>query len=245
MNDRRPDQFEACLECSGLKFQRLLFALAVVCFGAAIVPEATSCRGDENVVAEIKEPKLAEELKVRFESDQAARKKITDFYAEHKIANEDKDLDNLDPVLAEKFKAIAKEIDDEDTRNRLWIKEVVAKHGWPGKSLVGPQAAIYAWLLAQHADSDREFQQQCLEKMEALPKGEVRPVDIAYLTDRVLSGTGKKQKYGTQVTLKDGKFIPQPIEDAEHVDERRKAIGLEPLADYLKMVEKVYSGAKE
>ena len=69
-------------------------------------------------------------------------------------------------------------------------------------------------------------------------------MDIAYLADRVLCGAGKKQKYGTQVTLKEGEFTPKPIEDEEHVDERRKELGLEPLADYLKMIARVYGISK-
>lgn len=40
--------------------------------------------------------------------------------------------------------------------------------------------------------------------------------------------------------LKDGRYIPNPIEDEEHVEDRRKAIGLEPIKDYLKMTEKVF-----
>jgi len=47
-----------------------------------------------------------------------------------------------------------------------------------------------------------------------------RRVTIAYLTDRILVGTGKKQKYGTQANLKDGKAVAAPIDDEEHVDER-------------------------
>ena len=172
---------------------RLLIAIFVAGIGIVAVQEPACCDGEEGRFEKIKEPELAAELGRRFESDQAAREKFVDFYKQHKILDEDRDLAKLDPPVAEKYKALGKAMEDEHTKNRLWMKEVVLKHGWPGKSVVGSQAAVYAWLLVQHADTDREFQQECLKKMEALPKGEVRPADIAYLTDRILSGTGKKQ----------------------------------------------------
>jgi hypothetical protein len=81
--------------------------------------------------------------------------------------------------------------------------------------------------------------------MKTQPKDEVDPRDTAYLTDRVLIGTGKRQLYGTQVIFKDGKFVPNPIEDADQVDERRKAIGMEPLQEYLKFVEQAYLPAEK
>jgi hypothetical protein len=60
------------------------------------------------------------------------------------------------------------------------------------------------------------------------------------LTDRVLVGEGKKQLYGTQLSTKDGKLTPQPIEDETNVDVRRKEAGLQPLAEYIKFVEGMY-----
>ena len=74
-----------------------------------------------------------------------------------------------------------------------------------------------------------------------MPEGEIQPQHLAYLTDRVRVGRGEKQKYGTQAVFKDGKPEPSPIEEADTVDERRKAIGLEPLAAYMKTLEATYT----
>jgi len=195
---------------------------------------------DEGPVEKIQRPELAAELRSRFESDQAIRREWIDFGNKHKTLGENVDLEKRDPSIVEKHKSLQSKVADEDRKNRIWLKDVVQQHGWPGKTLVGTSGAHYAWLLVQHADQDRAFQQDCLAKMEALPKGEVSSIDIAYLTDRILSGTGKKQKYGTQAAIKNGRPVPNPIEDEEHVDERRKAIGLEPLADYLNTLAKIY-----
>jgi hypothetical protein len=57
------------------------------------------------------------------------------------------------------------------------------------------------------------------------------------MTDRLLvMKDKKKQLYGTQLTSKDGKLVPQPIEDEANVDARRKELGMPPLADFLKFV---------
>jgi len=74
-----------------------------------------------------------------------------------------------------------------DAGNLVWLKEVVAEVGWPGRSAVGEDGAHAAWLLAQHADSDPAFQRKCLGLVtHAAACGEASSVELAYLTDRVL-----------------------------------------------------------
>ncbi len=125
-----------------------------------------------------------------------------------------------------------------DRANTAWLKAEVARHGWPRQSQVGPQGARDAWLLIQHADADPAFQRHCLDRMSALPPGEVDPVKMAYLLDRVLVAEGRPQRYGTQFQRgEDGRLRPYPIEAAEEVDARRKALGMPPLADYAATLE--------
>ncbi len=134
------------------------------------------------------------------------------------------------------------ELEEIDRKNTARMKEIVAAHGWPGKSLVGEEGASNAWLLVQHADLDHEFQKECLALMEeAVKKGEATPVNLAYLTDRVLVAEGKEQLYGTQFIEIDGQLVPQPIEDEENVDRRRAAVGLGTLDEYRQVMKQVYS----
>ncbi|MBA3503125.1 MAG: hypothetical protein H0T65_22385 [Deltaproteobacteria bacterium] len=119
--------------------------------------------------------------------------------------------------------------DGVDARTTEALKAIVAKHGWPGKSLVGKDGAHAAWLIVQHS-RDFAFQKQCLEMLEiAVAQGEAQAVEHAYLSDRVAVNEGKPQRWGTQF---DKANKPYPIEDVAHVDEWRKAIGLSTLADY-------------
>lgn len=190
--------------------------------------------------AQVKEPELAKELQARFKKDQDARFKLIDFMAKHRLTGGIK-LDTLEASVQAEFQALGHRVQEIDKANVAWMKEVVKKHGWPGKSLIGKAGAANAWLLVQHADADRDFQELCLGKMKALPAGEVEGRHIAYLTDRVLVGRGKKQLYGTQATLNGGKAVPSPLEDEVKVDQRRKEVGLGPLAEYLKQLEKTYT----
>jgi len=149
---------------------------------------------------------LLDELMQRMKIDQAAR--------------------SADPIQVEAMAKI-------DADNTAWMKTVLDKHGWPGFSMVGKDGAQTAWLLIQHADLDTPFQQRCLELLTAaVEKGDASPVDLAYLTDRVLMHQGKPQIYGTQFRKVDGEMKPQPIEDEANVDQRRAKVGLEPLAVY-------------
>ncbi len=218
------------------------FCVAVFAFGIFCSLDLNGVSANNGEIAKIKEPELAQQLRARVDADQAARKEWVEFGTSHKAFGVD--LAELDPLIAEQFTSLTNRMEGEDKKNRIWLKDVIQKHGWPGKSLVGTDGAKNAWLLVQHADQDRDFQRACLKKMEELPQGDVSPKDLAYLTDRILSGTSQKQKYGTQAFLENGKVTLYPIDDEEHVDERRKAMGLGTLAESLAQLEKQYGVSK-
>lgn len=128
-----------------------------------------------------------------------------------------------------------------DTQNSMWLDEMIEQHGWPTRSLVGEEAAQAAFLIVQHSPA-LEFQKKCLQLLEqAVQENEADPISLAYLTDRIRISEGKPQRYGTQgQTSPDGSITPFPIEDEEQVDERRKAIGLEPVVEYFKSMNQRY-----
>jgi len=119
-----------------------------------------------------------------------------------------------------------------DARHTARMKEILVVHGWPTVSLVGEDGARSAWLLVQHADADPAFQRLCLEKMKSVAAGDVSPIDVAYLTDRVLVNEGKKQIYGTQFWNADGELVPRPIEDESRVEALRAALGMISMQEY-------------
>jgi hypothetical protein len=89
-------------------------------------------------------------------------------------------------------------------------------------------------MLAQRARTDPGLQRRCLEMLEvAADCGDAPREHFAYLLDRVRVTDGRDQLYGSQfVASPDGDtVVPWPIEDAEHVDDRRRRLGLAPIAE--------------
>jgi hypothetical protein len=171
---------------------------------------------------------LAKELARRVEVDQKARTRLIE---EGRRSGESAEFKAAQTATGQ--------IDEENTR---WLKDLVAKRGWPSRSMFGASGSHDAWLLVQHADRDQKFQRQCLDLMKPLvAKNEVSKLDYAYLTDRVLLAEGKKQLYGTQASI-DSKGHAQlrPTEDRKNLDKRRAEVGLGPIGEYLKMIEQMY-----
>lgn len=128
-----------------------------------------------------------------------------------------------------------------DHRNTERMKDIIDEIGWPSISKVGKAGSSNAWLLVQHADHDLDFQKKCLELMKLEAEGEVSKRDIAYLEDRILTGQGMPQSYGTQFyTNSDGQLVPLPIQDPDNVDKRRAVMGLETLTENQKRMQKQY-----
>jgi hypothetical protein len=125
-----------------------------------------------------------------------------------------------------------------DPANTVRLKEIIETIGWPSISKVGSDVSFGAWLLVQHADFDLDFQKSCLKLMKSLPKNECHQSNMAYLTDRIKVNSGKSQTYGTQFyTNKQGKFTHRPIKDRKNLDKRRLSMGLEPFAEYSRLMD--------
>jgi hypothetical protein len=118
-------------------------------------------------------------------------------------------------------------------RNAARLKEIIAQHGWPGRTLVGEDGAVAAWFIAQHAIGDPPFQRQVLDLLrEALARGEVSPAEPAFLEDRICCFEGRPQIYGTQFEPDEsGLLRPYQIADPEQVNVRRRAVGLNTLEE--------------
>ncbi|OON65590.1 DUF6624 domain-containing protein [Hymenobacter sp. CRA2] len=122
-----------------------------------------------------------------------------------------------------------------DERNTKRVTEIIDQYGWPGKALVGRMGSLTAFLVIQHADL--AVQEKYFDVLkQAAARGDIAPGNFALLQDRVLLRRGKSQIYGSQVVGNPSTGKPEfaPIEDEAHVDERRAAVGLGPLAEYAK-----------
>ncbi len=129
------------------------------------------------------------------------------------------------------------EMEKVHTANAKRLDEILQRHGWPGRSLVGVGGARAAWLVVQHAIALPDFQRRALQLLEiAASRKEAPAWQLAMLEDRVRFFEGRPQLYGTHFDWnEEGQLVPYPpIEDIANVDERRRAAGLEPLGAELR-----------
>ncbi len=124
------------------------------------------------------------------------------------------------------------------------LAEILDEHGWPTWDLVGEDGSEAAWAIAQHSDLDPAFQRRALELLRAaVGAGQASPGDLAYLTDRVATGAGEPQTYGTQVACTpDGPQPATPLADPAAVEELRAQAGLDPYTDYLAEMAAICAG---
>ena len=128
-----------------------------------------------------------------------------------------------------------------DSARTRRLREIVARNGWPRIADIGKEAAQAAWLVLQHSPL-LEFQSEMLPQLEKLSRtGEIPPADVAMLTDRVLVGQGKPQRYGSSFNLVNGRFVAHPIEKLEGLDGLRASVGLMPMAEYVKGLAEIYN----
>lgn len=126
-----------------------------------------------------------------------------------------------------------------DARNTLYLKQILDHHEWIDISAFGAAAEINAWLIAQHADLDWEFQQRVLSILKIkVAAGEARKSHYPYLYDRVAQAHNrptkrKPQKFGTQGFCNNsGEWEPFELEEPTKVDELRAQYGLVSMEEY-------------
>lgn len=122
-----------------------------------------------------------------------------------------------------------------DADNTAYLRAQVAAIGWIDVARFGVEASNTAFLLVQHS-GDLQFMQACLPAIERDLKAKRLPDGQPYalLYDRVQLYLGKPQRFGSQlVSSSTGEMVVYDLEDPAHVDQRRAAIGMVPLAQYL------------
>lgn len=175
----------------------------------------------DRIEANYDKPLQAELLQI-FDEDQKYRMQIGDIEKSHGWKSQQmQDLWNV--------------INEKDSINLLKIKAIIDTHGWVGPDKVGSRASSAQFLVIQH--SDLVTQQHYLPIMrEAVKNKKASGSSLALLEDRVALGEGRKQIYGSQIGRHDAtntQYV-MPLEDPDNVDMRRQAVGLGPLADYVK-----------
>ncbi len=131
-------------------------------------------------------------------------------------------------------------------RGQAELAALVARKGWPRASVVGPEAAMGAYLVAMHS-RDGAQKDYLADIKKACQAGELPWVRYANIYDRALFNENKPQRYGThtrynELTKREELY---PLKDEARVDEWRKELGLEPLEAYLKQFNIVFKPKKQ
>lgn len=123
---------------------------------------------------------------------------------------------------------VARDAVQADKNSREWLKTVVARRGWFTISRDGVAADAAALLIVQHADEDAAFKGEMIALIEPLIEvGESNRRLFPYMYDRWAAQVGKPLRFGFQGACKaKGSWESLPLEDPEHVDDRRKQYGV-------------------
>lgn len=135
----------------------------------------------------------------------------------------------------------AKEVADElrriDKANQAALIALVERCGWPTVDQVGSKAAGAAFLIVQHATP--ELRSRYYPSIEAdLSRHPDHREAIALMQDRMQVEQDRPQRYGTQLYKQGDTYVLFPIEDVEHVNQRRAQFGLPGMCEYLRIVNK-------
>lgn len=142
-----------------------------------------------------------------------------------------------DPLNKKKIKKMY----EMDQKHFSIVEKIIKEDGLPTFDLVGKKASEAFWLLVQHSDSHKDFQRKVLDLMKkALKQNQVYARNVAYLTDRVRDGMGKKIIFSTQYLFKDKKVVPKPVLYPKKLSKLRRDYGLPTVADDIKKITKVY-----
>ncbi len=138
-----------------------------------------------------------------------------------------------------------------DAFNTQELQKMLVGRGWFRDDKDGSGAANDAWLIAQHADQNPEFQAEALKLIEAeFDAPGVSKSNYAYLYDRVqmrftegMDAEKRIQRYGTQGRCTGaGTWEPFAVESPEKIDEIRAEMGLGQMADYISRFKNICQG---
>jgi hypothetical protein len=163
------------------------------------------------------------------------------------IAEKIIDLKNADLALRNKLvqsgqlsEGYNKEMKELHNRNAKILSDIIDTIGYPTLDKVGKEANEAAWLVIQHSIGQPEFMKKSAELLKsAVNENKADPKSLAYLTDRIAVLEGKPQLYGTQFDWDEhGNLSPNPFDDLNKVNKRRKSIGLNTLEEQTEIMRK-------
>ena len=174
----------------------------------------------QRTIHDRKDYSYAETLYQMEQEDQAVRRALNDPDHTHTKAVEDS--------LSRRMH----EVDSVNLARLIWLMDTL---GFPSWDRVCSYGAHAAWIIAQHAHP--WFQYGYVKQMRrAVADTNADPSNLAYLEDRLRTGRGLPELYGTQFTSsgENNRTVWQcPVADIKSVNLRRSQMLMPPLEDYI------------
>ena len=126
-----------------------------------------------------------------------------------------------------------------DEQNIRIVTKIIDSLGWLGKDKIGEDANLALFATIQH--SNLKIMEKYLPLLkDAVKKGNATKKELAFLIDRVEKLNGRKQIYGTQYFIGDkGNVVLRNVIDSVNINKRRKSMDMEPIEDYLKLIDSI------
>lgn len=123
------------------------------------------------------------------------------------------------------------------------LEKFLDKYGWPFPQDYSEEVHEAAWFIAIHAISKPSLIKKVARIMyDAWKSGKISGKYYANFYDRIELYEGRKQLYGTHLYPSKTGWYAGDLKDPETVNERRKALGLQSLEDWIKESEEEGSG---
>jgi hypothetical protein len=127
-----------------------------------------------------------------------------------------------------------------EAANDAWLRDTATRYGWIDAARFGGKAAGAAIVMAKHSADTRLLLAAipAIERDLAGDKQFAQVFAIAY--DQLLLSLGQRQRYGSQICAESGQHpFLCAVETPSRLDERRAAVGLQPLREYLELASKM------
>jgi hypothetical protein len=115
-----------------------------------------------------------------------------------------------------------------DSMNMIQLVPILEKYGYPGADVVGNDytAVTTPLVVLQHADI--KYQKKYYKFIKkAAENGDIPMFSYAFITDQILVSMGKKQLYGTQYRVVNGKKERYPVKNPKQLHQRLAKANLE------------------
>ncbi len=114
--------------------------------------------------------------------------------------------------------------------------DLINKHGFPYKNLVPKNAYRSGITLSLHSDL-RVLKYIFSTYVKNVSPKQIDPEHKAMVIDKIRILSHKLQLYGTQYKINKNKKVELlPVENKKNLEKRRKEAGLQPLDEYLKLI---------